>query len=347
MITIQPYSTQQNSMMSQIEQDNSILIIGRGSNEYKLNEFIKPNNLSDMKTMFGDSELTDAYQIAVTYGAENVYVMNCLKSTDFRDTANLVGQYNFAYIVPIGINLSDTFYESSYNRDTYFAEHYLNQSEAQMNSLIIFTDKHAGLYEDIDAFISDMHIKVENFKQQSNYVLEDKGRRFAFCLNNLENIKYSNVILATYLSATRLGEYPTNISIPAIYDIDTIDIMHDEIIYFKRNFLTNTSIENLNNFRTILDANKLITIDMVIRHIERTLDTSFVVGKLYNKYIEMLLHDYLDEYFRQLLKTAISNYAIKDIKFVTTDGSYGYITIDLDIYPINSLEVVNTLLEVK
>ena len=347
MITIQSYGSKQTSTMSQINKDNSILLIGRASNEYKLNEFIKPNGLSEMTRLYGDSDLTDAYRIAATQGADNVFVMNCFKSTDFIDTAALIGQYNFAYVVPVGITLSDMFYNSEYDRDMFFAEHYLNQSGTHNNSLILFTDSHASLYEDIDACLSDMHIKVDHFKQHAHYVITNKGRNICFCLNNLKNIKYANVVLAAQLSIAAIGDYPNTISQEAIYDIDNLDIMSNEIIYFKNNIHTNTSIENLKNFRTISDANKLIAIDRVIRHIERTLDTSFVLGKLYNQYVKMLLHDYLDEYFRKLSKSAISNYCIKAIEFVKTKDMYGYITVDIDIQPINSLEAINTLLEVK
>lgn len=348
MITIQSYSQgNKNSLMAEIGQDNSILIIGRGFNENKLNEVFKPSSIWEMESVYGDSELTIAYIEAKRNGANNVFVMNCLKTTDFIDSIQYVRHYNFSYIVPIGIKLSDKFYSLEQDNEVYFAEHYLNEFSKFTNSLIIFTDEHADLYENINSYLYDMRTKVENFKESAYYLLSNHGRNLAFCLNNLKYKNYSNVILATVLSRTQPGSYPETIKDKAIFDLDSEDIFTPEIIYFKNNLHTDTSIENLKNFRTIFDANKLISIDRVIKHIERTLDTSFVLGKLYNQYVEMILHDYLDSFFRRLLESAIKNYCIKNIQFIKAESMSGYITIDIDIHPINSLEEINTLLEVK
>lgn len=348
MISIQSYSQgNKNSLMAEIGQDDSILIIGGGSNESKLNEIFKPSSIWDMENLYGDSELTIAYIEAKRNGARNVFVMNCLKTTDFIDSIQYVRHYNFSYIVPIGIKLSDKFYSSEHDKEVYFAEHYLNEFSKFTNSLIIFTDEHASLYENINSYLYDMRVKVENFRESVHYLLTNYGRNIAFCLNNLQYKDYSNVILAAVLSRTQPGSYPEMIKDKAIFDLDSEDIFTPEIIYFKNNLHTNTSIENLKNFRTIFDANKLIPIDRVIKHIERTLDTSFVLGKLYNQYVEMILHDYLDSFFRSLLETTIRNYCIKNIQFIRAESMSGYITVDIDIHPINSLEQINTLLEVK
>lgn len=348
MITIQSYSKANNSvLMREINQENSILILGRGTSESKLNEIYKPSGTWDMADKFGDSELTIAYNEATRLGADNVFVMNCYKTTDFIDSIKYVSHYNFAYIVPIGIKLSDTFYDGDSDKDVYFPEHYLNEFGGTTSSLIIFTDEHASLYENIDAYLIDMHTKVRMFKETADYLLVNYGRNLAFCTNNLKNRSYSNVVLAAMLSRTQIGSYPDNFSIEAVFDLHVEDILENEIIYFKNNFNVPTSIENLKNFRTIFDANKLISIDRVIKHIERTLDTSFVLGKLFSQYVKMLLHDYLDTFFRGLLNTAIKNYRINNIKFVEQENMSGYIVTDIDIYPMNSLEGINALLEVK
>lgn len=347
MISIQSYNKTNNTMMSEINRDNSILIIGKGSNEIKLNEIYKPKNSIEVESIYGESELTNAYQDAIRNGAENIFVMNCFKTTDFIDSIEYVRYYNFAFIVPVGIKLSDTFYNGEYNRDIYFAEHYLNEFSKFTNTLLIFTDEHASLYENIDHYLLDMKNKLSSFKDTCNYLLSNHGRNIAFCLNNLENKNYSNVILAAKLSSTNIGSYPDNISTKAIFDIDNQDIYEHEIIYFKNNVHVNTSIENLKNLRTNFDANKLISIDRVIKHIERTIDMSFVVGKLYNQYIKMMLHDYLDSFLRKLVGSAINNYRINDIQFVRSQNMTGYVTVNIDIYPINSLEEINVLLEAK
>lgn len=349
MITIKSYNQSSNSshLAKSINTDDSILIIGKGSTDYGLNDIIKPSDLWEMNSLFGDSELTNAYTDAIRSGASNVFVMNCYKTTDFIDVIDFIKNYNFAYIVPIGINISDTFYSAIYKKQMYFGEYYLKGLNNCINSLIIFTDEHADLYENIDNFLNDMHVKIDEFKEQCFYVLKDYGRNIAFCLNNLKNKSYANVVLAAKLSKAVIGNYPDEVSYDAIFDIDEEDIYIDEIIYFKNNVHIDTTIENLKNFRTNLDANKIITIDVVIKHIERTLNTSFVLGKLYSQHIKMTLYDYIDLFFRKLMGISINNYAINGITFVPTDNLAGYIEVNIDIYPLNSLEKINTILEVR
>lgn len=349
MITIKSYNQSSNSssLAKSINTDNSILIVGKGNSDYGLNDIIKPSNSWEMNNLFGDSDLTNAYTDAIRSGAENVFVMNCYQTTDFIDAMDFIKNYNFAYIVPIGIKMSDTFYSGTYKKQMYFGEYYLKELSNYINSLIIFTDEHASLYENIDHYLNDMHEKIDDFKDQCSYILEHYGRNIAFCLNNLKNKNYANIILASKISQAVIGNYPEEVSYEAIFDIDEEDIYIDEIIYFKNNIHVDTTIENLQNFRTTLDANKIITIDIVIKHIERTLDTSFVLGKLYSQYVKMSLYDYIDLFLRNLMGISIENYAINEITFVATEKFSGYMTVDLDIYPLNSLEKINTTLEVR
>lgn len=348
MITMKSYSQASNpSIMKDINSEDSILIIGSGETERYLKEFIKPSSLYDMKSKFGTSSLTSAYEAAVSAGASNVYVMNCHKTTDYIDVVPFISQYNFAFVTPVGVSLSDKFYSKEYNKEFYFAEYYLNEFSRYTNSLLIFTDEHASLYEDIDHYLNDMHTKVYEFKEQSNYILQNSGRNLAFCLNNIQHNIFGNVILAARLSVVDIGHYPANIQREAVFDLNKSDIYINEIIYFKNNYHVGTSIENLKNFRTIDDANKIIPIDRVIKYIERNLDASFVIGKLYNQFIKMNLHDYIDMFFRGLLNSVIRNYQINNIDFIANEDMTGYIVTDIDIYPINSLEKINALLEVR
>lgn len=349
MITMQSFNKNKAStLMSNINKDNSILIIGKGGSEYKLNEFIQPNSVDEMRYMFGESsELTIAYEEAKYAGASNIFVMNCYKTTDYVSSIPFVSQYNFAFVVPVGINLSDTFYSTEYEKEMYYAEYYLIEFNRYSNSIVIFTDEHASLYENIEHYLRDMHKKVSAFKQEADYLLSLHGRSLAFCANCLQSKRYANVILAAMISNTSIGQYPDTIRYEAVFDFNSSDFNVEDIIFFKNNVCTNTSIENLTNFRTQSDANKVIPIDRVIRHIERNLDTSFVVGKLYNQYVEMMLLDYLDSFLRQLLNSSIRNYEIKEIYFVPSQNRTGYIVTKMDIHPINSIEKLSVMLEVK
>lgn len=346
MINITSYGNSvDSSLLSDINKDDSLLIIGKAANEYKLNDFTKPNSYSEMKSKYGDSDLTTAYLDAYNCGAKNIFVMNCYQTTDFIDCMDFIRYYNFSCVIPIGIRMSDVFYDSISNKEVYYAEHYLNNFSSFTNSLIIFTDNHASEYENIDHFINNMNYIISEFKSRCNYTLELNGRNLAFCANNLENIKFANVVLGAYITSADIGTYPETSNITAIFDMYKEDFLSNpEIVYFRNSLHTETSIENLNNFRITKDAVKILCIDRVIKHIERTLDTSFVVGKLYGQYIEMILHDYLDTFFRALLNTKINNYTIKQIKFVKETSTNGYMETVIEIMPINSFESVELVL---
>lgn len=336
------------SLISLINRADSLLIIGSADSDCLLNEFVSPSSLSEVQDVFGsESELTNAYTDAVNNGATNVFLMNCYKTTDYIDCIKYVSKYNFAFIVPVGINLSDKFNSEEEKRELYIAEYYLSEFSKYTNSVLIFTDKHISLYEDLDSYLSDMKNKVMVFKDSINYLANTCGRNLMLCMNMLDQCKSANVVLAAQLSKSKIGHYPSNIDLKALYDIDSSDIDLAEIVYFKNNYLTNTSIENLNNFRTICDANKVAVIDRVIKYIERSLDTTFIIGKSYNQYTVMLLQDYLDSYFMKLMESSIKNYSIKDIRFIKNIARSGYFIVDIDILPINSLEIIQSSLEVN
>ena len=346
MITIQSYGkNEKNTLTSEINKSNSILLIGSGFTNNRVNEIYKPIDINDMKKNYGDSELTTAYTECYLYGATNIFVINCYKTTDFIDIIDYIKYYNFSYIVPIDIKISDIFYSDYENRSMYFAEFYLKNFGEYTNSLIIFTDEHASLYEDIDSFIKDMNEKITNFKNDNEFLLSLYGRNLAFCTNNIKDRKYSNAILASILSNTYIGNYPDEILDDAIFNLDDNDITIQEIIYFKNNFLINTTVENLKNFRTKNDPNKIIPIDMVIKYIEKKIDMSFIIGKTYNQFMEMEIREYLDNFFRPLLNTSIRNYCIKEVNFIKTEDFSGYVVVNMDICPINSLDTINILLE--
>ena len=171
MISLQTYNKNNNSY-SDISKENSILIIGKASTERKLNEIYQPNSRNDAFNIYGESELYSSYIDAMNLGATNIYLLNAYKTTDYIDCLKTIKYYNFSYIAPIGINISDRFYSSKYNKEMYYAEFYLQEFSENTNSLIIFTDNHAEFYENIDEYLLDNNNKVNKFKEKVNYLLE-------------------------------------------------------------------------------------------------------------------------------------------------------------------------------
>lgn len=341
-------SSVESALERDINSTNSILIIGRAENEYNLNEIYRPTGISDMVERFGYSELTTAYTDAVNLGANNVYVLNAFKTTDYIDCINNVIHYNFSYIVPVGIKLSDTFYSNELNNSCNFCIYYLEKISMYSNSIIIFTDEHAKLYENINDFLEDMHNKVFLLKENNDFILNEFGRNFLFSLNNISSYKFSNVALATKLSLSTCGKYPTDIPLETVFNLDRIDVPRKDIVFFKSNILRGTTIENLYNFRNIDDAVKFVPIDLVIKYIERNMDLSFVLGKHFNHYIEANVKDYVETFMTKMVGRNIQSYNLDNISLSYDDSrKLTYLNLYLTIKPYNSLENIEVKVEVS
>lgn len=328
-----------------IYSNNSILIIGKGSLPNRACEIYKPKDIYDVLNCYGESQLYDECKLAFDSGIDNIYVLNAYKTTDYIDCVNIIKQYPFLYIIPTSINFSDKLFIPKYSKTMYIVEYYLIEIDS---STIIVSDNKADLYEDMDSFISDMSNKIENFKEECDYTLSKKGNNLFFVCNNLQEINNSNLILAIMLLSTVPGIYPNPINQKAIFSIDRDDILVPEMIFFKNNILTNTTVENLNNFRTILDQNKIITISTVIKYIERVIDLSFVNGKLYNEIIKVQIKNALEKFLDKMCGINIRDYKITNIDFICNKKTMtGYFQIKLDLYVINSIEKITVSMEVS
>lgn len=328
-----------------IKTDDSVLIIGRGNSSYKLRQIEYYDSKAEVQSLYRNSELCEAFIDAFEIGAKNIYLLNVQNVTDYIEVTDVIKQYNFAYIVPLGVRLSDTFFHVELKKQMTYAEYYLLAFK-DCNSLIVFTDNHATDYEDIDEFINDMKKKVEHFKMTAQIPLKQKGRNLCFVANNLANYKHANLPLAVTLAKAKYDEYPQYDFGKAIFDIDSFDIRQSEMMYFKNNELKNTSVENMINFRHEKDADKIILIDKAIRYIERYLDLSQYEGKLYSDYIKLQVYTELSTFLRNIKGIVIRDYKINSIKFIKNDNLTGIIINDFSITPINSIEDFEINMEV-
>lgn len=323
--------------------DNSILIIGKGSTEYKNKEILKANDLTSVKYCYGDdSELTEAYKEAIDIGATNIYLCNCYLSTDYISVLNNICSEEYSYITPL-FNFSDT-YTTNTNRKVYLCEIYSNSIGSRLTQLI-FTDKHASLYEDIDYYLNDMTSIYNTFKTYSINRLE-YGDNFCFILNNLKKYNFANVALASILSQSNLKEYPQMDVGDVVFDIVKNDVYGQELIYFAYNILSKTTIENFLNFRTINDAEKFVPVHLIIQQIKRKIDFSSFSGKLLTPYMRIQLENAINDNMSQFVSVLIESYKLININYVTTKDNAVIIKIYLTIKPYNSIEEVSFSMEV-
>lgn len=343
MITVTHYNNK--SLYTNVNRHKNILIIGKAATDYKLNQISYQSSEDVVRKLYGSSQLTDAFATAKAMNVPDVFLANVSTSTDYIELVDVIQQYDFTYIVPLGIKFSDTFFNPILNRVMTYSEFYLDTVGRNSNALIIMTDHHASLYDDIDHFLDDMAIKIDKFKPVAQKALQN-GRNLCMVANNLEDHEFANLILACALCTTPYSKYPEADFGPAIFDIDDFDVEDLELIYFKNNKLTSTTVENLKNFRIESDQAKLIDIDRVIKFIERELDFSEFRGKIFSDYIKLKLHNKLNEFLRTIVGVAIRNFEIKSIDFMITTPGAGLILNTFSIVPINSIDKFDIAMEV-
>jgi len=102
--------------LSKVNKHKSILIVGSGSNNNRLNKVMYCSTMSvpQIQSIYGtNSQLSKAFETVKTIGATDIFLMNIQRKTDYYELANIVRHYDFAYIVPLGIYFSDTFFDAT------------------------------------------------------------------------------------------------------------------------------------------------------------------------------------------------------------------------------------------
>lgn len=325
---------------------NSILIIGEATTTYGINKILNQSSEKLVKNLYGENcDLTDAFLLAKSIGVDNIFLANVKTNTAYIDIMQSAKQYNFTYIVPLSVRFSDRVYNKSLNRTLTYTEAFMRIITSFTDSILVMTDNYAELYETIDDYLDDMTSKIVNFKNEAYGILQN-GRQLWFVANNLKDIKYANIYLAAVMCITEIPNYPKHKFPEAIFDIDYFDINSNELIYFKNNMHTYTSVENFINFHNEQNAYKIVLIDMVIRKLTDELDLSYFSGKLFNNQVKLKIKSVLQDFLESQKGKLIRDYNIIDISArLMSDYTY-LITNKFSILPMNSLEEVNMIIEV-
>lgn len=343
------------SSLLNISNDKSnIIILGKAETTRKNCEILKLRTVDDAKRIYGNSDLTDAFELAYNLNTENIYTVNCYNLTDYLTIVDKLVHYNFTYIVPINLFLSDMFYDPIKKENRYFANFFIELlNDADSLSTVIFTERQAELFEDIDHFVFSMKAVLNEYKHNTNTnlitptILSDYGNDLVFVLNNLQGIEHSNVALASMLANRYPSEYPKEVSLTPVFDISKRDIGDFEMAYFKTNYITkNTSIDNLLNLRSEADIYKNVVIDDVIKATIKALDFNSFKGKLYNLYTKIQLENKVKTTMDELKGKLFKDYRVIDIGFTNTTVTSGYVYVELSITPYGSFETINIVMGV-
>lgn len=265
-----------------------------------------------------DSTITKSYYTAKFLGVPTIFTMSYRNYSDFTAISSIFQQNDFGYIVPVDIYLSE-YYNNPYrgNIRTYYLQYLWEQLPYDSNNIILATDKHASLYEDMDAFLTDMSGKILSLKQ---HVLPSVNlRNFIMVDNNLKDCNWANLIVASLLAVSDIPDYPKipeglTISDP-IFTIAPIDVT-DEQVYFAKHTGNTITIENLLNF-DVKGVTKPVIVDKILRYMMRTFDFQEFLGKPYSEVrrvkIQRKLQDYLEEW---------KDYILVDYKIDSVSAEY-------------------------
>ena len=329
-----------------VNMHSSMLLVGAGATNYCLKEISYGSNYEEVLKNYGESDISNAFKIAADMGVTDIFILNLRSSRHYLEVEEVIKHCNFSYIVPVSVYMSDLLtdiYRDNYS--TSYIAYLLALTSVKFNeSVIIATDKHASLYENIDAFLEGQ--KAEDIFRKSC----GRGMKYeniVFTANNLKDSKYSNVNLAAALCVKEIYEYPEYNFGEAEFDIDKND-KPGCWAYFKNHVSEDTTVENLLNFLPS-GAEKIVFISRIIKMIKRELEFNEYVGKKYSEYIRLKIHQKLDRYLNSLVGTCLYKYRINSVEGYSDTNNKGCVIVETDseIWPVNCIESCHLTREIE
>lgn len=334
-----------------INKNRKVIILGEASSDYKNREILFPKNQEEALSLYGNSELYKAYCLLSDMGVTNIYTSNCFYESDYIRIIDKLIHYDFDLLVPIGIYLSDKFYNPIEDTNEYYINYFLKQF-ASVSSLttVLMTERHASLFEDFDSYLTAMtDIENElvtsiNIKDKS--FLKNYGNNLNFVYNNVEDIPFANVLLAGLYCTRNYAEYFNGLdNIKVVFNIDNIDIKGLRAMYFKYNhYINKVTLENPFNFKNPHDIYSNALIDDVIKLTIKNVDISKYKGKLFTPYISMQVKDDITKSLNKLKGKLIKRFHVNKVVFKKTEEAAGYIIADYSIVPYGTIEDINIIM---
>lgn len=316
--------------------ENSILLVGIGTNKYKLNEIIEVTDDFSVFEKYGENScFYKAWRIANKFEASNIYILNLDSWEDIKNHGEVLKDLNFDYICPLDLYLDDKYYDDIYQKNLFYSQILLLLLHNTISTMII-TGPHAINFETLDDFIETeeeriykSEIRLSNLKRQN----------IIYIANNLRNYLYANVVLASILTRTDYAEYPTSDKFgPAVFDIDQSDI-NSRLAYFKNNYLTGTTIENLVNFADDYIL-RLVPVYRIIKYFYfHKPDQDEFIGKAYTEYRKLKIKEKLEEFLEELKGWIIYKYQILSVTDIQTELGTIDVILRYNIWPKFTTEV--------
>lgn len=311
--------------------ENSILLVGLGSNKFKLNEIVETIDLDYIKNNFGaDSCFFKASVLAEKFGQNHdLYILNLDTWEDIKYQEEILLDLNFDYIVPLDLYIDDSYYDRYYQKKLTYSQLILLLLHKTVTTMVL-TGPHAKDYENLDAFLNSETERLNNVEYRFDNL---RKNGMIYVANILANYTYANVILATMLANTDYGEYPSSSILESpVFDIDYSDVSN-RMVYFKSNYLTGTTVENLVNF----DKNyitRLVPVYKIIKYFYfHRADLDKFIGLAYTEYRKLKIQEELFKFLDSLVGWIIYKYELISITVVSNEYGSVDILLKYNIWP--------------
>lgn len=311
--------------------ENSILLVGLGSNKFKLNEIVETTDLDYIKNNFGaDSCFFKASVLAEKFGQNHdLYILNLDTWEDIKYQEEILLDLNFDYIVPLDLYIDDSYYDRYYQKKLTYSQLILLLLHKTVTTMVL-TGPHAKDYENLDAFLNSETERLNNVEYRFDNL---RKNGMIYVANILANYTYANVILATMLANTDYGEYPSSSILESpVFDIDYSDVSN-RMVYFKSNYLTGTTVENLVNF----DKNyitRLVPVYKIIKYFYfHRADLDKFIGLAYTEYRKLKIQEELFKFLDSLVGWIIYKYELISITVVSNEYGSVDILLKYNIWP--------------
>lgn len=316
--------------------ENSILFIGIGTNKYKLNEIIEVTEDFSVSEKYGETScFYKAWRIANKFEVTNIYILNLNTWEDIKEHASVLKDLNFDYICPLDLYLDDKYYDDIYQKTLCYSQLILLLLHKTISTMII-TGPHAVDFETLDDFIETEETRIDKTRIRLSNL---KRENIIYIANNLRNYCYANVVLASILTKTDYAEYPSSDKFgPAVFDIDQSDI-NSRLVYFKNNYITGTTIENLVNFADDYIL-RLVPVYRIIKYFYfHKPDQDEFIGKAYTEYRKLKIKEKLENFLSELKGWIIYKYEILSVTDIQTELGTIDVILRFNIWPKFTTEV--------
>ena len=310
---------------------DSILLIGIDPKKIGIGTILRYKKQADIEETFGtDSIFTNAWNLLTNqFGAEYIYILNIESWDDLKDQDELLQQEDFTYIIPIGLYLTDSYYDIFEHKRYYYSQLLAWMCHRTLSTIII-TGKHATGFMTLTEYVNYEKNELDTVKKSFENL---KKSNVIYVGNCLYTYPYANVVLAGMLLGD-ISEYPSSdILNDACFDIDWCDVNFD-LVFFRNNYLTSTTVENLMNFDNIDSFVKPVTVDRICKYIGRHWpDLNDYIGTSFTQYKMTKIYERVDEYLSSLKDWILYDYSVDGISSVQNPDTTIGIHITYTLWP--------------